>query len=109
MSITAELNLEDDGEAFIPNDFVPAFVLLEAMAQAAGVLLRSLFSDGGGGVLLGVSDARLPSGLKRASCLTLCAQLLRAMPPFFDFAGEVISDGSSVASANIQIFSRRDE
>lgn len=88
---------------------LPGHLLIEAMAQASGVLLRRLTVGEAGGFLVGLEDARLPAEVGFPAQLCIDVSLDSANPPFFGFAAVVSLSGSNtpLARASLQVMAKR--
>lgn len=106
-SVRADLSLPAGRMAYGTDDGVPAYVLLESLAQTSGVLLRSLFAGEAGGVLIGTRKAELPGTLKLPVDLELRSVLTCAISPVFTFDAQVLCGGCRIACAEIQIYWKR--
>lgn len=102
------LSLEQDQARFCRADALPGFLLIEAMAQASGILLRTITVGQAGGMLVGLAEAWLPEEVVFPSRLELEAQLSLGIPPLFTFDVEVFRDGKAIAGCQVQIMSRRE-
>ena len=83
------------------------FLLVEAMAQASGVLLRTLTHGDPGGYLIGLENARLPA-LGPTTRLVIDAVMTMVCPPLFTFQVHIHDDAACIAESQIQIMSKRE-
>ncbi len=102
------LDLHSGQHRWGADEALPGFLLIEAMAQAAGVLIRRVTEGSPGGLLVGIDQARLPSEIRFPAALKLHAQLSTAASPFFNVNVQVLDDGAeALASAALQVMSHR--
>lgn len=109
------LSLELDGgpARFGGARAMPGWLLIEAMAQACGVLLRGVtVGDTNGGLLVGVDQARLPDEVPYPARLDVTVALQPgSRPPFFNFDARIAraagSAGGEIASAQLQVVTQR--
>ena len=87
-------------------DALQGFLLIEAMAQAGGVLLRSITLGEPGGYLVGLENARIPEKVASEE-IFLDVSLKTACPPIFSFCVQAKSDSICIAESEIQIMSKR--
>lgn len=106
----AHLSLDlDQGQArFGHAEHLPGYLLIEAMAQACGVLLRGVTAGDNGGYLVGIEDAVLPSQVDYPARLDISVALGASRPPFFGFDAQVRQAERTVAQARLQVMSRRE-
>lgn len=83
-----------------------AYLLIEAMAQSSGVLLRALTVGETGGYLVGLENTRLPEKIDSTQVF-LDVAMTQARPPIFSFFVKITSDSSCIAESEIQIISKR--
>lgn len=90
-------------------EVLPGYLLIEAMAQAAGVLLRDLTVGEPGGFLVGIEKAQLPPDVSFPSDLEMLAELRSATPPFFTLDVQVrrMGEPSVLACAELQVMTHR--
>jgi hypothetical protein len=88
---------------------LPSFLLIEAMAQAAAVLLRKITAGEPSGYLVGIENALLPAEVCFPAELDIRARLVKTAPPFFTLEVHVgLADEASVlAHAELQIMTKR--
>jgi 3-hydroxymyristoyl/3-hydroxydecanoyl-(acyl carrier protein) dehydratase len=107
-SARLKLALGERQQRFGGTGELPGYLLIEAMAQASGVLLRSITEGDNGGLLVGLAEATLPAAVPMPASLELAVSLKQAMPPFFNFDARVLDGTRQIAASEIQIMSRRD-
>lgn len=88
-------------------DQLPGYLLMEAMAQAAGVLLRHLTAGEAGGFLVMIENARLPERVRFPASLRLTAEMTHATPPIFSFSVTACQSHQTVANAQLSVISNR--
>jgi len=112
-TVTVGLRLDSRHDTF---DFLcatamPGLLLVEAMAQACGILLRQLSTGEDAGLLVGVEQARFPDEVPYPAQVRLQARLAGAASPIFlfDASATALRDGAppSLAQARLQIRSSR--
>lgn len=103
------LNLRAGQDRWGGADALPGYLLIEAMAQAAGVLLRSFTVGEPGGFLVGIDDARLPAEVAYPADLELAVKLRLATSPFFtlDVTVTRVDEPDSLARASLKVMTRR--
>jgi hypothetical protein len=101
------LNLHAGQHRWSGTQALPGYLLIEAMAQAAGVLLRHLTEGEPGGFLVGIEQARLPAEVAYPAELELRVELSNATPPFFNLNVQVHRDDQALARAELQVMTRR--
>lgn len=87
-------------------DGLQSYLLIEAMAQSSGVLLRALTVGEPGGYLVGLENTRLPETISSPRIFFHVAMKM-AHSPHFKFFVQIISDSNCIAESEIQIMSRR--
>ena len=83
-----------------------SYLLIEAMAQASGILLRALTVGETGGYLVGLEKTRLPERISSKK-IFLDVSMLMVRPPIFNFFVQIKSDSDCIAESEIQIMSKR--
>ena len=103
------LALEHGQHRYAEADALPGALLIEAMAQAGGVLLRRITVGEPGGFLVGIEQARLPPAVPFPAALDINVHLASAAPPFFTVHAWVCDGGSQaeVARASLQVMCNR--
>ncbi len=96
---------------FLRGTALPGLLLVEAMAQACGILLRQVSTGEDAGFLVGVEQGLLPDEVPYPAQVWLQARLTGAASPIFLFDASATSrrDGveSCLAEARLQIRSSR--
>jgi hypothetical protein len=87
-------------------DGLQSYLLIEAMAQSSGVLLRALTVGEPGGYLVGLENTRLPETVS-SSQIVFHVTMKVAHPPHFRFLVQIINDSNCIAESEIQIMSKR--
>lgn len=103
-----KLALDESQARFPAAAELPGVLLIEAMAQASGVLLRGITRGDNGGFLVGLADTTLPAAVPLPADLELAVRLKQAMPPFFHFDARIHDGDRQIAGSEIQIMSRRE-
>ncbi|MEK0081633.1 3-hydroxyacyl-ACP dehydratase FabZ [Benzoatithermus flavus] len=94
-------------EPFFPGHFpadpiMPGVLVVEAMAQAAAVLVAASLgpeAEGSGVYFMGIDNARFRRPVRPGDQLRLEVEALRAKLGVWKFAGKAVSDGKAVAEA----------
>jgi 3-hydroxymyristoyl/3-hydroxydecanoyl-(acyl carrier protein) dehydratase len=84
------------------------YLLIEAMAQACGVLLRGVTVGDNGGLLVGIDQAQLPEQVSFPARLCVSVALQDSRPPFFNFEARVDAGTELVACARLQVMTKRE-
>lgn len=99
-------------EPFFPGHFphrpvMPGVIMIEALAQAAGILaLATAGVESGGGTrfyLVGIDDARFRRPVEPGDQLMLTAQLERAFKGIWRFSTVALVGGKEVCSATVMV------
>jgi 3-hydroxymyristoyl/3-hydroxydecanoyl-(acyl carrier protein) dehydratase len=105
------LNSADNRFSFSPPDSLSGLLLIEAMAQACGALLRGITIGEEGGMLVGVEEAQIPDQVTYPASLLLHVQMISAVIPFFTFHAQVMESSITppifLAKATLQVMSKR--
>lgn len=80
---------------------LPQVVLLEAVAQLAGIIVAR--GEGGGGFLAAIENASFGPVPLPGDTLDIFATVQRSFGRIFQVEGEVVSDGVRILSATITI------
>lgn len=96
---------------FLRGTAMPGLLLVEAMAQACGILLRQVSSGEDAGLLVGIEQGQLPDEVPYPAQVGLQVRLAGAASPIFvfDATATALRDGveSRLAQARLQIRSSR--
>lgn len=104
----AHLNINSDQKRWGCHDVMPSYLLIEAMAQTGGVLLRQITEGEPGGFLVGIKEAQLPLDIPLPINLEFSAHITNSTPPFFDLCIQVYRSKSMLAFAELQVRSNRE-
>lgn len=87
-----------------------SYLLIEAMAQASGVLLSALTVGEVGGYLIGLEDTQIQahsSSYSFAHSLLIDVVMMRANSPIFDFFARIKNGSGCIAKSTMQLMSKR--
>ncbi|MDH4274455.1 MAG: hypothetical protein OEW08_05415, partial [Gammaproteobacteria bacterium] len=105
------LNIMEGQHRYAYPQGLPGYLLVEAMAQSSGLLLRAVTTEAvegdNAGYLVGVENARLPNVVPNLSSLILDVKLHTAAAPIFCFFVSIFSGQENISSSEIQIMTRR--
>jgi len=94
-----------DGRSFISSEHLPAYMLLEALAQVGGLLLRTVIGGARRGYVANLESVRFENPvLTESAAVRLLARFDEAMHPFYGLKISAYCGGQVLAEGKMRLY-----